>query len=384
MRFEARGHFRFAAGVILVVASLIVALGAARAEAKTVWLCKPGLDDNPCDVGLKTTVFAPPGERLGVEKPKAAKRPKIDCFFVYPTVSDDEGTNSDREIDPEERSAALYQAARYSQHCRVFAPMYRQLTISAIAGGQPVSAEAAQLAYSDVLEAWETYLRKFNDGRGVVFVGHSQGTFALRNLIAQEVDPRKSMRKRLVSALLLGGNVLVAEGQSIGGDFDRIPGCRSSDETGCAIAFSTFNGPVPPDAVFGRPGGRFGGDPVAQDVLCTDPTRLRGGAETLRLVVPSEPFAPGTTIGAGTEAVGQPRPEVSTPWIELRNAYAAECADVDDANVLQVTDLPGATHLNPIPNQAWGLHLVEANIALGNLVRVVKDQARAYAQANDS
>ena len=364
------------AGAILAFACLILFFGPGRAEAKTVWLCKPGLDDNPCETGLKTTVFTPSG-KAGVEKPKAAMRPKIDCFYVYPTVSDDQGMNSDREIDPEERSVARFQAARYSQHCRVFAPMYRQLTLAAI-GSASVSPEAAQLAYGDVLEAWKTYLRRFNDGRGVVFIGHSQGSFVLRNLIAQEVDPRKSIRKRLVSALLFGGDVLVAKNQLIGGDFQRIPACESSDETGCAIAFSTFNGPVPPDARFGRPGGFFGGDPATQDVLCTDPTLLRGRDERLRLVLPSEPFAPGTTIGAGTEAVGQPRPDVSTPWIELRNAYAGECSSADDANVLQVTDLPGATHLNPVPDASWGLHLADAQIALGNLIPVVADQVRAF------
>jgi hypothetical protein len=371
------------AGAILTVACLVLALGVSRAEAKTVWLCKPGLDENPCETGLRTTAFSPTEGKLGVERPKAAKRPKIDCFYVYPTVSDDEGSNSDREIDPEERSIALYQAARYSQHCRVFAPVYRQITLSGILGGQPVTAEMARLAYGDVLEAWETYLKKFNDGRGVVFVGHSQGTFVLRNLIAREVDPRKSMRKRLVSALLFGGDVLVARDQLAGGDFQRIPACRSSRQTRCVIAFSTFNGPVPPDALFGRPGSRSGGDPATQEVLCTDPTALRDRMETLRLVVPSEPFAPGTTIGAATEAVGLPRPEVSTPWIELRNAYAGECSAADDANVLQVVDLPGATHLNPVPNETWGLHLVDANIALGNLVEVVADQARAFARAKE-
>ncbi|MEA2457251.1 MAG: hypothetical protein QOC95_223, partial [Thermoleophilaceae bacterium] len=41
-------------------------------------------------------------------------------------------------------SIALFQAARYSQTCRIFAPMYRQLTLSGIAPGAKVT--AAQLA----------------------------------------------------------------------------------------------------------------------------------------------------------------------------------------------------------------------------------------------
>ena len=349
-----------------------------------MWLCQPGLANNPCEVGLATTWVSPSGETLKVERPKAAKRPKIDCFYVYPTVSDDEGPNSDLEIDPEERSIALYQAARYSQHCRVFAPMYRQITLAALFSGEPVTPEMAELAYGDVLRAWKTYLKKYNRGRrGVVMIGHSQGTIVLRRLISEQIDSRPKVRDRLISALLFGGNVLVAKGERVGGDFDHIPGCQASEQTGCAIAFSAFNlGTVPENSLFGRPGsGNFGGDPATQDVLCTDPSHLRGGgdrADPLRLVAPSEPFAPGTTIGAATEAVGVPRPAVSTPWIELRGAYTGYCTSDDGANVLSVAELPGATRLNPVPDETWGLHLVDANIALGNLVDVVADQARAF------
>jgi hypothetical protein len=185
---EARDALRIAAAA--VAAFVVLLLAAPAAEAKTTWLCKPGLAGNPCDVGFDTTTVAPGGEPTGTRNPKV-KKPKIDCFYVYPTVSEDDGANSDFEAGPEERSIALYQASRYSQHCRVFAPVYRQLTLAAILGGQPISPEDAQLAYDDVLAAWKDYLKKHNDGRGVVFVGHSQGAVVLRNLIAQEVDPKK-------------------------------------------------------------------------------------------------------------------------------------------------------------------------------------------------
>ena len=175
-------------------------------------------------------------------------------------MSEDQTTNSDLVIGPEERSIALYQAARYSQHCRVFAPMYRQLTLAAILSGDPIPPEAAELAYADVLSAWKAYLKKENDGRGVVFVGHSQGSVLLRNLLREEVDPKRKVRKRLVSALLYGGNVLVAKGERVGGDFEHIPGCRKGDEIGCVVAWSAFDEPVPPDSLYGRPspGGFFG------------------------------------------------------------------------------------------------------------------------------
>jgi len=370
---------RWAIGAICAAALIAFAVGAASAEAKTTWLCKPGLADNPCDVGFDTTTVTPAGEPVGTRSPKAKKR-KIDCFYVYPTVSEDEGTNSDLSIDPEERSIALYQAARYSQHCRVFAPMYRQVTLQAILGGEPVTPEQAQLAYDDVLAAWKTYLRKRNDGRGVVFVGHSQGALVLRNLLSQEVDPRRKVRRRVVSALLFGGNVLVAKGERVGGDFRHIPGCRSGDETGCVVAFSAFDEPVPADSLYGRPEpeGFFGGDPATEDVLCTDPTTLDDGDGALRVVIPSERFAPGTILGAASEAVGLPRPVVETTWIEFPTAYTGACSAADDAHVLQVAARPGAVDLNPVPDANWGLHLVDANVALGNLTGVVGRQARAF------
>jgi Protein of unknown function (DUF3089) len=365
-----------AAGPIVALALLAAPAGAVAAPDPTVWLCKPGIPSNPCDVDQDTTFVSPSGEILGVyenasDPPGGAARPKIDCFYVYPTVSDQDTVNADLSIDPELRSVALYQAARYSGDCRVFAPVYRQLTLAAITGQVPITAEASALAYSDVLSAWKSYLKRYNHGRGVVLISHSQGTFNLRRLVSEEIDPKRKLRQRLVSALLLGGGVTVRAGEDVGGDFDRIRACRSDKQLHCVVAFSTFNAPVPPDAIFGRtsvPG---------HQVLCTNPAALGGGSAPLKSVVPSEPFAPGTTIGLATEAVGFPRPHVPTPWIEADGAYSGECSSADNANVLQLTDAPGAPHLIPIPEN-FGLHLVDGNIALGNLTDLVRKQAKRY------
>jgi len=94
-------------------------------------------------------------------------------------------------------------------------------------------------------------------------------------------------------------------------------------------------------------------------------------------VFPSAPFAPGTTIGLGTEAVGVPRPAVSTPWIQSQG-YVGTCSAADDANVLQLSPVGGAPMLNPVPDATWGLHLVDANIALGNLTNVAARQIKTY------
>src|SRR3712207_2330165 len=109
----------------------------ASAGAATHWLCKPGKKDNPCAVSLDTTRFSPTGERLGVDRIDAPRNPKFDCFYVYPTVSDQKGATANFRIDPELRSIALYQAARYTSDCRMFAPVYRQVTLQGILGVAP-------------------------------------------------------------------------------------------------------------------------------------------------------------------------------------------------------------------------------------------------------
>jgi hypothetical protein len=368
----ARSRWITGVAAIATVAALVAMAGVAEAKDKTVWLCKPGLAANPCDVNLDVTKLSPTGDILGTEKVKRERNPKVDCFYVYPTVSDDQTPNSDLSIDPEERSIALYQAARYSQYCRVYAPMYRQLTLTAIFGTP--TEEQRLIAYNSALAAFKSYLKNYNDGRGIVFIGHSQGSFVLRQLITDEVDGKPSLRKRMVSALLLGGDVVVDEGKAIGGDFENIPGCESPTELGCVIGFSTFNAPVPADSVWGRaePG---------SDILCTNPAALGGGSAALDSLYPSERFAPGTTIGLATEAVGVPRPAVSTPWYEFEGAYTGACDSSDDADVLEIAPVGGAPVLNPVPDATWGLHLVDGNIALGDLTALVKRQIKAYVKA---
>ena len=49
--------------------------------------------------------------------------------------------------------------------------------------------------------------------------------------------------------------------------------------------------------------------------------------------------------------------------------------------MLQISSLGGAPVLNAVPDATWGLHLVDANIALGNAVNLLRRQAKAYGKA---
>jgi hypothetical protein len=374
--------------LLLVLSAVALAIGLAvpagaaeDSSAPTTWVCKPGLADDACAMKLTTTSFTPTGTKIGVSKAKPSKlRKRFDCFYVYPTVSDQKTPNADLSIDPEVRSIVQYQAARYGQYCKVYAPVYRQATLQAIQS--PGNAgDAFATAYADVQAAFDEYLAKDNHGHGFVLIGHSQGAGMLTQLIQKRVDDNPKVRKRLVSAILLGGNVEVATGKDVGGSFQHVRACRSKHQTGCVIAFSTFGTTPPPDAIFGRPGGALsaGGSGADVEVLCTNPAALKGGTKPITAVAPAEPFAPGTSIGAATQAVGAPpKVEADTEFVAFPKAYDAECSDAAGAHVLLITPRDGAPTPKPVPSATWGLHLLDGNVAQGNLVALVGDQERAY------
>jgi hypothetical protein len=360
--------------LLFVAAVLVMAAISQAASARVVWLCKPGQHPDPCTPGLSTTVYSPRLQQLRVIHPQAARNPKIDCFYVYPTVSDQKTVLANLHVDPVQRSIALYQAARYSQYCRVFAPMYRQVTVTALLAGSRETPADLKVPLNDVRNAFRTYLRNYNHGRGFVLIGHSQGSFVLRQLIAKDVDAKPSVRRRMLSAILLGGNVLVKRGRRIGGDFKHIPGCRSASQLGCVIAFSTFDQPPPPSSLFGRP------TASGNQVLCANPAALGGGSGKVDPIFPAAPFAPGSTIAAGIAVLKLEQPKPTTVWSSEPNAYRARCRSIDGANVLEISPLGGAQVATPSPDPNWGLHLVDSNVALGNLLTIVRKEAVAFAK----
>lgn len=360
--------------LVAAAAGLLATAGPARAADPTVWLCRPGLKANPCTSSLTTTVLTPRGRARGVQRLRPNARAKVDCFYVYPTTSDQPRTQATLSVDPELRAIARYQASRFSPTCRLFAPVYRQITLQGLLHPETVTDEQRAQGYLDVRDAWRRYLARDNRGRGVVLIGHSQGTRVLRQLVREEVDPKPAVRRRLVSALLLGGNVLVKRGRDVGGDFQHVRACRSSTQLGCVVAYSTFNATPPTPSRFGRPA-----DPAQRatlQVLCTNPAALGGGAGVLSPAYATTPF-PGL-IGTLIPLLGAKTPKVSTPWVSVPGAYRARCSSAADADVLQITSLRGAPVLSPVPDATWGLHLADVNIAFGNLEGIVQRQVARY------
>jgi pimeloyl-ACP methyl ester carboxylesterase len=371
----------------LVVGAAVVALtgpavvssnpAAARAQTQaqaqpTVWLCRPGLAEspapNPCEGSLATTVLRADGTETVKPAPRPGDRP-VDCFYVYPTVSTQPTPNADLTIEPAEISVAHAQASRFSSACRVYAPMYRQLTLATISGGGTGTAQQRLIAYTDVANAWEEYLATYNDGRPVVLIGHSQGSAMLTALLRLQIEKDPEQLDLIVSALLPGTNIEVPVGRDVGGTFHDVPACRSRTQTGCVVSYASFDAQPPPDSRFGRPTTGGAALPSALKVLCVNPARPAGGT------APLDPFFPTDRLGASVD--------VTTPWVELPGLYTAACMQADGITWLQVNSAPTSpTDDRPralvTSGPAWGLHRSDVNLPLGDLVALVRSQSRAF------
>lgn len=347
------------------------------------WLCRPGRQD-ACAVDMTATVIKADGS-MTRDRWTADPKAPIDCFYVYPTVSTDPTPNSDMTADPAELNVIRQQFARFASKCRPYAPLYRQVTLTGlrrILGGGASGGLSVGVGYDDVRDAWNYYVNHDNAGRGVVLVGHSQGSYVLTELIRREIDG-KPIQARLVSAILPGATVPVARGKDVGGAFQHIPLCRSASQTGCLIAYSAFRSTSTPPS-----NSRFGkvADPNLQ-AACVNPAALAGGSGELHSYL----SAAGSTITSPIAPKPWVEPErpIATPWVRVPGLLTAECKSNDFATYLEITvhgnpadprtdDIVGDLSVGGQVLKDWGLHLIDVNLAMGNLVEIVGKQAKAW------
>jgi hypothetical protein len=354
-------------------------------KADTSWLCRPGRTGDACDVDLTTTVVAADGT-LTKETWTADPKALIDCFYVYPTVSTDATPNSDTSQDPAEKNVVLQQFARFASKCRAFAPMYRQITLRGLqaalaSNADPLALFSKGIQYDDVRDAWQHYLKNDNQGRGVVLIGHSQGAFILQALIANEIDG-KPVQKQLVGAYILGATFLTPKGKDVGGQFKQIPLCRKPGQIGCVVNYSAFRSTVTPpgNTLFGH-----SADP-AMSGNCTNPATLGEAGAPLHAYLSGQ----GRMI-----AMGGPAPKwvadktVDTPFVSVPGLLTAQCKTNEFATYLEikvngdpadprVDDITGDLGAASKPIAQWGLHLIDVNLAMGNLLDLVEAQSKAY------
>ena len=345
-----------------------------------MWLCRPGNDPDECDANLDATELLPDGTRKLVKHEKAAE-PEVDCFYVYPTVKlTASGPQTDFENIEITLDALLAQAARFSSVCRVYAPLYRQNGVVPGPGGAPTPGGGFNLGVEDVRGALKYYLENLNHGRKFVLLGHSQGSGMLTSTIAQDVDPKPEVRAKLLSAFLIGAGVSVPVGQKVGGTFKNIPLCTEAGETGCVVAYVSYSKEVPPGpaATFGR------ATAPGQQAACTEPAALAGRAGQRYAGSYVRLKRTNAAISAPTGLDKLPS-DITTPYVLYRDVFRGTCkVSPQGTSYLEIALEQPADDKRPAPpyrspgiEAALGLHLVDYNLPLDDLLQIVRLQTAA-------
>jgi len=362
-------------------------------QASPVWLCRPGQAADPCASNLAATTVTAAGAVQPATWPRSAMASKFDCFYVHPTDSLAKTANTGLAPTKADIFTADEQAAPLSRVCQVWATSYRSQTWPSVkkglAGDEPVMRSTFTVAYDSVLPAWQWFLAH-TGGKPIILIGDSQGSAILIHLISAELDHQPSVLRRLLVAILVGGNLQVPVGKTIGATFTKVPLCTASTQTGCAIAFSSYPSQPPADSVFGRPGqgtSLQSGETAkaGQQVACVNPAAISGGTADL------DPyFFTITQIGRPIDIDNPLKEPVSTPWVSYPGLYSAACKHGGGATWLQVTSLAGMSRARPIVNDnylgtyggglgpTWGYHGYEYGLTLGNLLHDVASEEAAW------
>lgn len=324
--------------------------------ADEMWLCKPGAASNHCLEFDQTITYAYSNTRRTVVQHFAAIEPEFDCFYVYPTVDlrDEPGNTLDLSDVAPMRLSLNNQVARFTQLCDVYVPLYRQMTLGTYELGAYRSTRFYEIAFDDVSQAFDQYLSN-SGNRPFVLMGHSQGSHMLLELLLQQFENNPMLRKRLISALIIGpsGRLIRPPGAIEPDSFDNIPLCTHATQTGCIITYDSIVA-----------GGYE--DRVADTRPCVNPTLLGGTPGILDYVLSG-------TIN------GLPLPDyIETPWAAQPGLHTAQCEPDGflGVGIVSNDEREAFVPLEDIQTSLGGsVHAADFNWAMGDLIKIVATQA---------
>jgi hypothetical protein len=196
--------------------------------------------------------------------------------------------------------------------------------------------------------------------------------------VQQEIDG-KPIQKQIISVIQPGTTIQVPPGKDVGGSYKSMPLCRKAGQFGCIVVWSTFRATAPPSV---NPPSRFAREAKAQGTVasCTNPARLAGGKAEMDVYQST-----GTTIKWAKDK------PINSSFVRLPGMVSAECVTKGEYTYLEATvngaptDARNNTLVGDVgspPDPTWGLHNGDMSIAIGDLVKLVDVQAKAWMKAN--
>jgi len=223
------------------------------------WVARPGLTNDP-------SLWLPDGMTPAPSRGAAV-------FYIHPTTYLDRD-HWNAPLDPggdalfRTRLFVQSQASAFTATGEVWAPRYRQAAFGAFLLKSEDAQKALDLAYRDVSEAFDQFVRESGD-RPIILAGHSQGALQLERLLKDKVAG-KPIARRIVAAYVVGWPIsTTADLPALG-----LPPCAKDDQTGCLLSWLTFGDPANPELVlhsYENSAGFSGIERRREDLLCVNP-----------------------------------------------------------------------------------------------------------------
>jgi hypothetical protein len=123
------------------------------------------------------------------------------------------------------------------------------------------------------------------------------------------------------------------------------------------------------------------------EAACTNPAALAGGSGQLHAYLTGQ----GSLVASGAPQKHEwaKGASIDTAFVSVPGLLSARCASNEHANYLEVTvnadpndpradDIPGDIAVAGKPQANWGLHLIDVNLTMGNLLEIVGKQSASY------
>jgi hypothetical protein len=287
-----------------------------------MWYSRPGKDaDDPA-------LWVPAGHA-------ANPQPGAALFFIHPTSFLDRSAWNmpldNAEANDRARLFIRGQASAFNQVAEIWAPKYRQATFGAFLTNHADAQKALDLAYRDVLMAFDSFIASVPSSRPLILAGHSQGALHLTRLLRERVAGTP-LAKRIVAAYVVGWPIsLDTDIAALG-----LPACAGIDQPSCILSWQSFAEPADPSLVLdsydattgfdGRP--RKGTAFLCTNPITGTPNSAAPAGANLGTLFPSDDFAtaelrtgqvPARCAGRGFLLIGE-GPEVG-PYVLPGNNY---------------------------------------------------------------
>ena len=143
----------------------------------------------------------------------------VDVFYIIPTEYHRGGEPPVCEMDhPQVRACAMrhlqHKASAFFPVGNVYAPMYRQATVSCLVGAaQSLRLRQAMVdgPIASIVSAFDYYMTHLNGGRPFILAGHSQGALMAKLLLESVFVRHPEYHDLLVAAYLIGFSITRSE-----------------------------------------------------------------------------------------------------------------------------------------------------------------------------